>query len=105
MNIKTVYWTAGLFEGEGSAFTSSRNKRKTEGKKTILEAVIGMNDRDVLERMKEIWGGTLYETSPGSGTWRWRVRYSQARQFLMTILPLMGERRTEQIKEALLKER
>ena len=85
-----IAWAAGVFEGEGCIIA----RANTSG-----ELIIGMTDRDVLERFHEIVGvGTItteLRKPPHSTCYRWSV--SNARDCTMVLealLPWFCERRT-----------
>ena len=85
-------WAAGLFEGEGCIRTYSPNSR-------TYEVAIKMTDLDILERVQEIFGGTIKQqpqTAPHhKPIWRWYISNKRGvQQFLLSILPYLGYRRT-----------
>lgn len=96
IDVKDVYWSAGLMDGEGS-FMLRRG----------LDPVVSlcMTDKDVVDRMHSIWGfGLRRETGLPSGKtafWWTVVQQEQAAGVMMTLLPLMGDRRARKIMECL----
>ena len=102
LNTKDIYWLAGLLEGEGCFFTSYQsNKPKYKYPRILL----GMTDRDVIEKAAKILGGTVYLVGEKKNRKRvWYVsvaRTHQAVGWMMTLYSLMGERRKLKIKECL----
>lgn len=88
-------WAAGLLEGEGSFFV------KTGTYSPVVSCE--MTDLDVLERLKNIFGGSIYAMSRRNekwkDTWRWKLYGDNAVQCMQLILPYMLKRRTSKIKE------
>lgn len=92
-----VYWAAGLMEGEGY-FGLRRGKD--------LIAQITMTDQDVIHRFAATFpiGGKIKERRLPSGktSYGWTVSHqANAAGFMMTLLPLMGERRGAKIRQCL----
>lgn len=92
-----VAWAAGLFEGEGCIVP----RGKTSG-----ELIVGMTDRDVLERFRDIVGvGGIkieHRPDPHKDCYRWSVSNApESRMVLELLLPWLSERRRE-AAEALL---
>ena len=90
-------WIAGLLEGEGFFGL-------TQGK--YLRIQVAMTDTDVIERLRLVLGfGYLDKTRrlpSGKIAYYWIVaNQSQAAGLMMTLLPLMGQRRSEKIRECL----
>ena len=104
-----IAWAAGLIEGEGTIIASIT---KREGGYPIRQfrLAVEMTDLDVLKRLAGILGPrvTLRERKPPSLNPKHRQRYilcltgSELAGWLMTIYPLMGERRRTRIRESLL---
>lgn len=91
-----IAWAAGIVEGEGYLHTTGRNVR--------LEVM--MNDKDVLERLQEWFGGVImgpyfysHQTHP---SWRWGLyRQEHVRPALRSMLPWFGSRRAAKAHEVL----
>lgn len=96
IDIKDIYWIAGLLEGEG--FFGLRR-----GKDLVIQLV--MTDKDVVERCRAILGfGAARERSLPSGKIAYRLliaNQGQAAGLMMTLLPLMGERRAAKIRHCI----
>jgi hypothetical protein len=94
---KEIIWTAGLLEGEGSF------RNKTHGHVPIVECE--MTDKDVIEKLQEIWGGKIYfypaRKSHYKDTWTWHISGEDAAQIMNTILPFMFERRSSKMQTVL----
>ena len=98
-----IYYLAGLFEGEGCISRQSN----TGGFRLDIQ----MADEDVLRTAQERAGGigSLYLTKNRDPSrqhhkplWRWSVvRSRDAAGLLMTMYPLLGERRQARAREAL----
>jgi hypothetical protein len=96
ISIAQLHWVAGLIEGEG-CFWQRRNGE-------ILVQVL-MTDGDVIGRLQVILGfGTLSQKRLPSGkiAYQWASRrQEQTAGLMMTLLPLMGARRSDKIRECL----
>jgi hypothetical protein len=99
ISTKDLYWLAGLFEGEG-CFTA---KRENGGGYPYI--FCGMTDRDVIERIHKLIPSTVIEIKSKKlgykPIWRWAIWGGKAAGVMMTLYPLMGERRKAKIKELL----
>jgi hypothetical protein len=94
LTTKQLAWAAGIFEGEGCCGYTSRQKN-------CQEVIVVQKDTWVLEKMQELFGGTICARKAGSiGTpsHRWKVSGPTARGFLMTIYSFLSPRRKEQVK-------
>ena len=91
-----IAWAAGLFEGEGS-FCFNYGKPKA--------IQIASTDRDVLEKVVEVFGGSIYTLSRDKmkAHWKteyvWKLRTSDTLDFFSKVEPFLGERRLERGKE------
>lgn len=97
VNSLQLSWLAGLVEGEGS-ITLRR------GKEPCVELV--MVDEDVVRRAQAVAGvGVVYGgrvLPSGKRAWRWAVRkVEHAAGIIMTLYPLLGERRQARAREVL----
>lgn len=100
IDLKDLYWLAGIIEGEGS-FSVDLNRPYP-----IISAKVVMTDLDVVEKCHRIAGvGRLtgpYSQNGNKDCWRWTVtKQKDVAALLMTIYPLMGNRRQEKIKSLL----
>ena len=93
-----VAWLAGLFEGEGCIYL-----RKKDGSPVLL---ISMTDEDIICRVYATTGvGYVNYREPigKKSVWRWSVqKWSDVGNILETLLPLLGIRRAEKARIALL---
>ena len=92
-------WLAGLLEGEGSFMTGPPTSPH-------LPAIqISMIDRDIIERVGRLIGGTAATIRPRKAHWQVsyavRVRGARAVAWMHALRPLLGERRTAQVDRAL----
>ena len=99
--VRDLEWAAGFLEGEGSFCTSS-HKRPIE----CVEA--GQVNREPLNRIREIFGGSCRLTRPKAGPrgnrspyWRWYTYGKRARGIMLTLFPLLSQRRQMQIRQAI----
>ena len=97
MNTKDIAWLAGLLEGEGHfAFN---------GTPTIK---LAMTDGDIVKRASQLMAGTFtgpHERDNPEWTpiYKSEVWSSKAVGVMLTILPLMGHRRGQRIREVIAK--
>lgn len=93
-----VAWAAGLFEGEGTFAIDYQN-----GHAKGLS--ITSTDRDVLERIMENFGGSIYNNSRvgykthWKDSYKWIIRSSYAEVFCKLILPYLCKRRKQKAEE------
>lgn len=94
-------WAAGIIEGEGTIHVRNRGTHQT--------VVLGvtMSDLDVLEHLRGVLGvGTIvgpYQQRPGvKPLWHWNVTCARhVAAAVMTLYPLLHERRREQVRKVL----
>jgi hypothetical protein len=100
-----IHWVAGLLEGEGAFMLTSPKDRTPKPK-----ICVGSTDPDVLVRLQEVTGlGTIYgpyrvqnRFPNGKPIQYWTVsKQADAAALMMTLYPLMGERRKARIEEVL----
>jgi hypothetical protein len=102
ISIPDLYWLAGLLEGEGS-FGISRQGR-TNGR--VIYVSVVSTDEDVIRRVHSIlnfgYSGPLRVLPSGKTAYRWACNaQSNAVGLMMTLLPLMGQRRAADIKSCI----
>ena len=91
-------WAAGLFEGEGSIIPTTKNG---------AQLVLGMCDRDVVDRFAAICGcGTIYvqqrRNPKHSDAHRWVAsRRFEVEDVLLALMPWFGDRRAAKAAEIL----
>ena len=99
MTGEEVAWLAGLYEGEGTCVALHKNGRAP------MRLVIGMTDRDVIEKVQKIAGCGWVGTRAGSGTHKdlhvWAVGGEAARQVAEAIYPHLGKRRQDRLALAI----
>jgi hypothetical protein len=92
-----IAWAAGLLEGEGSFLKKTKRK-------TILISC-QMTDLDVLQRLKTIFGGSIYNTTKAKphhkDAWSWCIFGTNAARVMELIKPYMLARRYIAIEEVL----
>lgn len=94
-------WAAGYFEGEGSLGIRDRS-----GIAGNLTATLTSTDRDLLESVASVWGGSVIQCrEPGPRNrraWRWFLVSRECVRFLADIQPhIKGQRYRERIRIAL----
>lgn len=106
---KDVCWLAGLLEGEGSFTVANK------GRHCYPSVKLKMTDRDVVERAARILrtvqyrkgGNGILSYRPSRSTMGTKQNYvvaiagRRAAGWMMTLYPLMGERRQKRIRELL----
>lgn len=88
---------AGILEGEGSFLT------KSKGHRPIIQCQ--MSDKDVIIGLQELWGGSVYYSSPRRDgwkeTWQWHIGGEEAVAVMNEIRPFMYSRRSEKIAQVI----
>lgn len=100
-----IAWAAGILEGEG-CFLKSKDKRSNYHKVAIQ---VEMTDKDVVEELQRIFGGSLWESNYPSKfkafpnakpSWRWSVhRQQEVFDTLIKVMPYLKFRRLQKAKE------
>jgi hypothetical protein len=95
---KDIHWLAGLVEGEGSFMLST-----TACKYQYPSIQMAMTDEDVMQRAAKIMGVKVrkYAKPPWKDVFALAVGGHKATGWMMTLHPLMGERRQAKINEVL----
>lgn len=95
---KDIAWIAGLLEGEGSFLVANKS----------ICVMCQMTDKDIIERLASyfvcpVGGPDKDGRNNGIRKQAWRIRFygSRAASWMMTLYPLMGERRKKQIEKCL----
>lgn len=94
-------WFVGLFEGEGCVVQSKKYPQNF-----VLD--ISMTDKDVLDRIPPLVGGSIYgpkkQYEPHHKLqWGWReASTKRSVPLLRAMLPLLGDRRAEKVRQCLL---
>jgi hypothetical protein len=94
--VTAAAWLAGLLEGEAWF-----GERRSEGRSPRPMIALKMTDRDVVERVAEMFGGkavTRSKPKVGRDQFTTRVAGVAAISIMRLILPWMGERRREAIE-------
>lgn len=99
---RDIIWASGFLEGEGTFYNSAGAARRRLG--TSYVSVYQVN-KEPVERLLTIFGGSLsLRAARGvrmKPTWVWRASGSRARGIVLTVFPLMSQKRQGQIREAL----
>lgn len=104
-----IAWLAGLLEGEGS-FMMCNNRG---GGKTYRypKIVVGMTDRDIIERVAAIFGTSVYNLpdytypqyqKPRKPAYRAAVQGTKAAELMKALYPWLGARRRAKVDEVFL---
>lgn len=101
--IETVAWTAGLFEGEGSAVVYNG---RGEGYTPSPRVTIGMTDEWTIRRLHKLLGiGKVSTYQPREGNrkrvWRWTCASKREVPLLAALLPYLSPRRQSQLQSAI----
>jgi hypothetical protein len=101
MDHDETLWLAGLLEGEG--WFGITNRKTAWGTATVK---LNMKDRDIVWRAAVLMGSTsIHTTQPAKSHWsvtyQAQVYGQKAIRIMQAILPLMGERRSNQIKDCI----
>lgn len=90
-----IAWLAGLFEGEGTFHIQKGKVSKNIG--------ITSTDLDVLEKVKENFGGIILKEQKRNPKWKiaynWTLRKTEALDLIINIYPYLGERRQKRALE------
>ena len=105
MKLTDIYWAAGIIEGEGCIISGVDQKKKSKYARLAVE----MCDLDILKRLQAILGpyAHLRERTETQLRPHWRTRYilqicgPALASWLMTLYPLLGERRKKAALAAL----
>ena len=100
MEPEDLAWVAGLLEGEGSF---------TLRKSNVPKIHCQMTDEDVLLKLQEKCGGKIYfserteeqRAKNWKDSWTWNLQGRPAADLMRELMPHMGKRRSEKIKEIL----
>ena len=95
-------WATGIIEGEGYFVRMPNAKSGKIGCR--------MTDLDVLQRLQELWGGSIYEVKSAQAkvhtewkpAWTWILgKRSEVYKVVETMLPLLNQRRAYQAQNLL----
>ena len=95
MNDVHIAWVAGLFEGEGCI----NWKHNGDKRNRYVRCSVEMTDKDIIHKLQSLYPGpsvTYRDRNPGKWKpqWKWCINKTEdVRQFLIDILPYLGERR------------
>lgn len=95
-----IAWLAGILDGEGSFLLN----RSIVGGKVYLypKIIVGMTDLDVIERVADLFGTSVYEPpkmKDRKRLWRATIQGAGAVELMRLLRPWMSERRGEKIDE------
>jgi len=100
LRLVDIGWLAGIIEGEGCFYISRQYTNPS------FRIQVNMTDKDVIEKLQRITNlGNLYvDNHKGKKTsYIWIVsRAPDVVALMMTLYPLMGERRQKKIRECLI---
>lgn len=88
----SIEWLAGFIDGEGCF---NYYMRSTPGLK------INSANYDILCRIKEQYGGAIYDHSRGSNTarqsWTWNISGNEAKDLILKLLPYLIEKQNQAV--------
>jgi len=91
-----LWWLGGFFDGEGCVCILEGKKLTGYHYDRTLKVEVGGNFKEVLEEMKQRFGGTLSPKSGGSEfAWRLQLSANKALHFLETIQPYVRLKQRE----------
>lgn len=96
--IRDLAWAAGFLEGEGSF---------SAGKRTSTYVVASQVNREPLDKLRALFGGSMLfrhhrRRNPSwSPFYRWQVGGARAIGVILTLWPMLSQKRREQAREAL----
>jgi LAGLIDADG endonuclease len=97
INLQELYWAAGFIEGEG-CFTGVLDKRGRNFFRATL--VVSQKELEPLWRLSRIFGAAgMYRSK--SGVTNWTINGKRAIGVMMTLWPLMSQRRRWQIEKVI----
>jgi hypothetical protein len=99
MDDKDFYWLVGLLEGEGTFLKSPPSK------KNCISIQLQMTDEDIIKKAAILFDVSYCLCKPKKKhhkvSFKFSVRGSKAEEWMKKLKPLMGERRQNQIENAL----
>ena len=97
ITVADIRWLAGYLEGEG-CFTFTGDKYR------YPRIVVESTDEDVIQRVSQLWGMKPHSVQHGSHKTGYSVATTctKAVSWMMTLYPLMGQRRQARIREILM---
>ena len=104
MDVQTLYWLAGLLEGEGSFM------RGTPSCPNLPVIALQMTDEDIVAKVSQIFGVKYSKDKPSkrhveNPHWKRvysvRIKGQRAVDIMQEIFPLMGIRRQKQMQNAI----
>lgn len=105
MKSTDLAWLAGLLEGEGSFMTI---KSHVKGKVYLYpKIVVTMTDLDVIQRASTLLGNAVYNVPLQKNgvsklpQYRAQVSGAKAAELMRQLIPYMGKRRADKIREIL----
>lgn len=113
MNESEIIWVAGILEGEGNFSFRKTERNKTKGSHRKLRVRLHMTDFDIVNRVKNLVGPNLTIRRDERSKQVFKDGYTRkdayvldvsgfrAEKLMNEILPHMGQRRKDQILNAL----
>src|SRR5215467_5577798 len=99
-----LHWVAGFLEGEAYFGRTVLNR---DGSSTE-RITVRQNDRQTLDQLHDLLGGNVRIVQHRTNKlarqpfiWDWGIHGSRARGAMMTLYPLMSDKRKQQIKSSL----
>jgi hypothetical protein len=97
--VKGLVWAAGFLDGE-ACFTSSKERGRTRARIVVTQL-----ERELLNRLKRFFGGTIYprraQGNQPHDCFVWQVAGARARGIAMTLYTWLSARRQAQVRQLL----
>ena len=99
--LENIAWCAGIIDGEGTFFSRPDKRYKNTRRNGIQ---VKMTDRDILERLQNILGGTIYDVGvpkyAKKEQYMWAVHKKlHIYAILVAMYSWFGKRRKQQVLE------
>jgi hypothetical protein len=101
IDVATLAYTAGLFDGEGSIVIGCGKRPDRRAPQYWLQVGITNTDREIIDWLLATFGGHVSDNSHAPSRrrqrpcWAWRVMSNEAATFLESILPYLRIKREQ----------
>ncbi|HYR42164.1 MAG TPA: hypothetical protein VER98_04005 [Terriglobia bacterium] len=85
-----IAWSAGVYEGEGTARLCGRGKRS-------LAVSVPQKDPEILYTLRDLFGGSVNPPSGGNPCYKWDICGDRARIFISLIYSFLSSKRRAQV--------
>lgn len=94
----SLEWLSGFYEGEGSCASPHPRGSDYSG---LTRVCLDQKDLEILEAVKQRWGGQIYLSYSRAGVSRWQLSGAAAAVLLCELYPRLSQRRQHQVATAL----